>query len=74
VARVEAVLQPLFNGPVRVRDHWPLARLELEPDELPRALEGQARRRIQEAARAAGYRWATLDLAGYGAGQEGSGK
>ena len=48
---------------VRVRHHGPLARIELPADRIRDA--AVLRESIVEAVRAAGYRWVTLDLAGY---------
>lgn len=47
----------------RVRHHGEIARIEVDLAELPRALE--QRETIVQGVRAAGYRYATLDLAGY---------
>lgn len=66
VAGAEEALKPLFPGQLRVRDHWPLARLELAEEDMPRALEPGIRRQVVDKLVAAGYRWVTLDLNGYG--------
>ena len=50
---------------VRVRYHDAIARVEIELSELPRALEQGVRERIVGAGLAHGFRFVTLDLAGY---------
>jgi len=69
VARAEAALRRLLPGrQLRLRDHFPLARLELEPETLPSAAAEPLRSRLCRAVRDAGYRFVTLDLAGYRSG------
>ena len=50
---------------LRVRHHGDVARIELGPDEIARALDPVIRARIVAAAKAAGFIWAALDLEGY---------
>lgn len=50
---------------VRVRYHDAIARVEIELSELPRALEQGVRERIVGAGLAHGFKFVTLDLAGY---------
>ncbi len=54
-------------GPVRlrVRDHFPIARLELDPQDFARVVDSGVRTRLVDALRALGYRHVTLDLTGY---------
>ncbi len=68
IGRAEAALRDLLPGQLRVRDHFPLARLELPPEAIARAAAPPLRDRIVEALRAAGYRQACLDLVGYRSG------
>ena len=68
VERAEAAIRALGFGRVRVRHHGDVARLELEPDAIDRALDGDVRARLAEAIRSAGFRFATLDLEGYRTG------
>ncbi len=63
VEAAEAVLRRLGFGQFRVRHHGDLARLEVAPAELPRALE--QREPIAAGLKQAGYRHVTLDLLGY---------
>ena len=65
VAAAEGAVRGLLGGQVRVRDHFPLARLELDPAAMARAVQDKTRRRILAALIAAGYDRVTLDLAGY---------
>ncbi len=69
LARVEAAEVALQRawGPLqlRVRDHYPIARLEVPPEEIARLARPEARALAVEPLRALGYRYVTLDLAGY---------
>lgn len=66
VGRAESALRKLGFAQVRVRHYGDLARLELEADDLGRAVA--ARADVVAAVRAAGYRWVTLDLEGFRSG------
>jgi uncharacterized protein len=69
VARAEAAVRQLLPGrQLRLRDHFPLARLELEPAAIPSAAAEPLRSRLCQAVQNAGYRFVTLDLAGYRSG------
>lgn len=69
VARAETAVRALHPGQVRVRDHFPLARLELDADGLARLGEPGFRQALHSALIEAGYTLACVDLAGYhGAG------
>ncbi len=72
IGRAEAGLRGLLAGNLRVRDHFPVARLELSPPDLARALAEPLRGQIVSAVKAAGYDYAALDLEGYrmGGGQK----
>lgn len=65
VERGEAELRELGFRQFRVRHHGELARVEIAPDELPRALEGQMAREMARRLKAAGFLYVTLDLEGY---------
>ncbi|MCF8031478.1 MAG: ATP-dependent sacrificial sulfur transferase LarE [Desulfarculaceae bacterium] len=71
IEAAEGALRDMLQGNFRVRDHHPLARLELEPADLDRVLSQPLRGEIVEAIKAAGYEYVTLDLQGYrmGGGQ-----
>jgi uncharacterized protein len=64
----EEALRGLGFRQVRVRHHGDLARVEIEPSELPRALDPEMARRISAAVRPLGFRWVSLDLDGYRTG------
>jgi uncharacterized protein len=66
IARAEKVLHELGFRQCRVRDHDPLARIEVTPDELPRAFE--LRERLVAALKDLGYAYVTLDLQGFRSG------
>jgi uncharacterized protein len=64
----EDALRALGFAQVRVRHHGELARVELAPDELPRALDPATARAISRAVHEHGFRWVALDLDGYRTG------
>ncbi len=64
----EERLRALGFRQVRLRHHGPLARVEVDPAELPRALDPAMARRIAEAIKPLGFRWVSLDLEGYRTG------
>jgi len=71
LARVEAAeeaVRALGFRQFRVRHHEDLARLEVDPAELERALGREMRAALTAAIRGAGYRWVAVDLEGYRTG------
>jgi uncharacterized protein len=66
VERAEAGLRALGFAELRVRHHGEVARIEVPPPMLD-AVVAQ-REAVVEAVKRAGYRWATLDLAGLQSG------
>ena len=68
VERGEQALEGLGFAGLRVRHHGPVARIELRPADIPRALEPETRARIVAALKAIGYQYAALDLEGYRTG------
>jgi uncharacterized protein len=66
VARAESALRRLGFRQLRVRHYGDTARIELEGDDLLRAVE--QREAIVAAVRAAGYQYVTLDLEGFRSG------
>ncbi|MCK5379032.1 MAG: ATP-dependent sacrificial sulfur transferase LarE [Acidobacteria bacterium] len=68
VATAEALIASLGFSQYRVRFHDDLARIELPPDELNRALEPGLRTTIIDGIKAAGFRFVTIDLEGYSRG------
>ncbi len=68
LARVEAAEGVLENAGfkgARVRDHWPVARLEVGSEELARILEGDLRERVSRAIESLGFVYVAVDLRGY---------
>jgi uncharacterized protein len=69
VARVERALRLLGFRQFRVRWHelpqGVLARIELDPSDIPALAASGAREQITQTCKEAGFRWVTLDLVGY---------
>jgi uncharacterized protein len=53
---------------MRVRHHGELARLEISPAEMPRALDLGLWQQLNDEFRALGFKYVTLDLQGYRTG------
>jgi uncharacterized protein len=68
VERGEESLRALGFRQVRLRHHGPLARVEIDPSELARALDPEMARRISAAIKPLGFRYVALDLDGYRSG------
>jgi len=65
VERGEAALRELGFRQFRVRLHDNLARVEISPEELPRALSQEMAAAIAEGLKSAGFAYVALDLEGY---------
>jgi uncharacterized protein len=65
VERAENVLREFGFRQIRVRAHDDLARIEIAPDELPRALHAEIMATLSARIRAVGFTYVTLDLEGY---------
>jgi len=65
VERGEAALRDLGFRQFRVRLHDKLARIEIAPDEMPRALTPEMATAIAKELKAAGFAYVSLDLEGY---------
>jgi pyridinium-3,5-biscarboxylic acid mononucleotide sulfurtransferase len=65
VERGEAALRGLGFRQFRVRLHDKLARIELAPEEMPRALSAEMVASMDSALKAAGFAYVALDLQGY---------
>jgi pyridinium-3,5-biscarboxylic acid mononucleotide sulfurtransferase len=65
VERGEAALRELGFRQFRVRLHDQLARVEIAPDEMPRALSSEVAAAIAARLKAAGFAYVALDLEGY---------
>jgi hypothetical protein len=68
VERAEAALRRLGFTELRVRHHGDIARIELPAQDLPRAVTDPLRGAVHDAVVAAGFRFATVDLAGVQSG------
>ncbi len=71
LARVDGLedeLRRLGFRQLRVRFHDSIARLEIDPADMARALEPEIRDRIVAAAKSLGFTYVTLDLVGYRSG------
>src|SRR5207302_5206376 len=65
IDRAEAALRDLGFRQFRVRLHDKLARVEIAPDELPRALTPEMAAAINARLKSAGFLYVSLDLEGY---------
>ncbi len=65
IERAEAILRDFGFRQFRVRDHGGVARIEVAPDELPRALDVQMARTLAEHFKLLGFNYVALDLEGY---------
>jgi uncharacterized protein len=68
VERGEQALRDLGFRQLRLRHHGELARVEIDPRELPRALDPVMAERIVAAIKPLGFRYVSLDLEGYRTG------
>ena len=68
VEKGEAALRALGFRQFRVRYHENLVRLEVSPDEMPRALDPEMARKFVEIFKPLGFAYVTLDLEGYRTG------
>ena len=66
IEAAEAALKAIGFRQVRVRHHGEVARIEVEPAEIPRLVE--ERGRVISALREAGYKFVSVDLEGYATG------
>jgi uncharacterized protein len=65
IEKGEEALRALGFRQVRVRYHNDLVRIEIAPDELPRALAPEMAAKFAEIFKALGFKFVTLDLEGY---------
>lgn len=68
IERGEARLRALGFEQMRVRHHGEIVRIEISPEELPRALNTEMAQRITVAFKQLGFKFVTLDLEGYRTG------
>jgi uncharacterized protein len=68
IEEAEERLRELGFRQVRLRHHGDVARIEVAPDELPRALDPAMAARMVASIKSLGFRWVSLDLEGYRTG------
>jgi len=68
VERGEDALRALGFRQLRLRHHGDVARVEIAPGEMPRALDSQMARDMAAALKPLGFRYVALDLEGYRSG------
>jgi uncharacterized protein len=68
VEQGEDALRALGFLQVRLRHHGDVARVEVAPDEMPKALDPRMAKRMSEALKPLGFKWVALDLDGYRTG------
>jgi len=66
IAQAEDVLHEMGFANYRVRSHEDLARVEVDPADIPRVID--ERRQLAKALKALGFRYVTVDLEGYRVG------
>ncbi len=64
----ETRLRELGFNQTRVRHHGDIVRIEIAPDEMPRALDAEMAARLAAAFKQLGFKFVTLDLEGYRSG------
>ncbi|MBO0856889.1 MAG: ATP-dependent sacrificial sulfur transferase LarE [Chloracidobacterium sp.] len=65
IERGEAGLRALGFKQLRVRHHGDIVRIEIAPEEMPRALDPEMARSMAAAFKRLGFKFVTLDLEGY---------
>ena len=68
IEKTERAIAKLGFSQLRVRDHGDIARIEVEPKDIPKIATDSLRLSIIEAGRSAGYIYVCLDLQGYRTG------
>jgi len=68
VRAAEEFIHSLGVSVLRVRDHDGLARIEVEPHEIPKLSSGELAKKIVVKLRALGYNYVTIDLEGFRSG------
>jgi uncharacterized protein len=68
VERAEETLRRLGFRQFRARHHGEVCRIEIDPEDFRKVLEPEFRAQLVREVRSAGYRFVTLDLAGYRTG------
>ena len=65
VEEAEKFLRPLCRGQLRVRHHGTLARIEVEPEWIPKLAEPETARVVADKLKSFSFHHVTLDLSGY---------
>lgn len=68
VERAEEFLMSMGFRQIRVRVHGDLARVEILPEDFPRMMNDETRRKVYDALKSCGFHYAALDLKGYRTG------
>jgi len=68
IGAAEAFLRSLGLRQLRVRHHGDVARIEVEPEDMALLAQNGSRERVVERLKGLGYRYVTLDLAGFRSG------
>lgn len=68
VEKAERILRNHGFSELRVRDHYPIARIEVPVNDLPRLIEEPLRSQIVQEIKSIGYRFVSLELAGLKSG------
>ena len=68
IAKAEDFLRKLGFEQVRVRHHGPVARIEVEPQDIHRLIAKEVNREIAKHFRSIGYTYTTVDLEGFRSG------
>lgn len=65
IEEAEKAIRPLCKGQLRVRHHGAVARIEVEPEWIPKLTDPGMARRITGKLRALGFHHVAIDLSGY---------
>jgi len=68
IEAAESVVRDLGFHTFRVRDHAPIARVEIAPSELERVFDSTIRRQLVDGLKALGFTYVAVDLEGYRTG------
>ncbi|TET15320.1 MAG: ATP-dependent sacrificial sulfur transferase LarE [Actinobacteria bacterium] len=68
IGKAESFLHSLGFRQVRVRYHYPIARIEIEKEEIPKILQSNIREKMIKQLKKIGFEYITLDLEGYRSG------
>ena len=68
IAQAEEFLRELGISQLRVRHHGQIARIEVEPEEIPKLMDPGIRDQVVQEFKRLGYTYVTIDLSGYRTG------